>query len=367
MNNDEDITQEPYEDVEDAETVEDDEPYGDAEGEAPDTIDAGGEELLDAHESGDGARDPRGPDVHLDVPVLQVEEIDLEVEDLRARVSLQAEVLDLLKLNVGADVSLDRVHLNVKGVEAQAELTVRLDNVATILNRVLATIDRNPQILEQLTRGVGAAAEEVGSGAGRAVGELGRGAGEAVEDVGRGAGGAVEDVGRGAGEAVEDVGRGAGEAVEDVGRGAGGAVEDVGGSAGEAVEDVGRGTGEAVEGAGEAAGAVSRSAGKATENVGDEAGEAVGKAAEDVGDAAGEAAGDAAEAGERAAEPVSGESRERTRTPRTSAHGSDEIAGTAKARKRKASTERSSATRGHRSAEEPRRPYSRRAARRDRT
>ncbi|MFI9810068.1 hypothetical protein ACIHEJ_38210 [Streptomyces sp. NPDC052301] len=47
-------------------------------------------------------------------------------------VALQAEVLDLLKLNVGADVTPGRVPLGISGVEAQAQLKVRLDNVALI-------------------------------------------------------------------------------------------------------------------------------------------------------------------------------------------------------------------------------------------
>src|SRR5215210_92878 len=145
------------------------------------------------------------PDVLLDVPVVKVDEINFELEDLRARVSLQAEVLDLLQLNVGADVSLGRVALEIKGVEAQALLKVRLDNVAAIVDRVLTTIDRNPQILENITQGVGSAVEDVGGGAGKAVGELGRGAGTAVEEVGEGAGTAVEEVGEGAGSAVEEV------------------------------------------------------------------------------------------------------------------------------------------------------------------
>jgi hypothetical protein len=38
------------------------------------------------------------PDVLLDVPVVKGDEIDLEVVDLRAQLSLHAEVLDLLKL-----------------------------------------------------------------------------------------------------------------------------------------------------------------------------------------------------------------------------------------------------------------------------
>jgi hypothetical protein len=168
------------------------------------------------------------PDVLLDVPVVKVDEIGLEVENLRASVSLQAEVLDLLKLKVGADVELGRVSLTLKGVEAQALLKVHLDNVRDIITRVLQTIDTNPQILEHVTRGLESSLDQVAGGAGQAVGALGRGAGGAVEDVGRGAGSAVEGVARGAGNAVEDAARGAGEAARGVGRGAGKAVEEVG-------------------------------------------------------------------------------------------------------------------------------------------
>ncbi|MEV4109036.1 hypothetical protein [Nonomuraea sp. NPDC049695] len=207
------------------------------------------------------------PDVLLDVPVVKVEEIHLEVNDLRARVSLSAEVLDLLRLNVGADVALGRVELDIKGVEAQALLKVRLHNVALILERVLQTIDDNPQILEHLTRGLGSAVRDVGGGAGRAVGDLGRGAGEAVEQVGVGAGGAVRDLGRGAGQAVEDVGHGAGEAVEEVGRGTGGAVEEVGRGTGGAVEEVGRETGAAVEDVGQEVGKTAGSVGDTAREV----------------------------------------------------------------------------------------------------
>ncbi|BFO18039.1 hypothetical protein SHKM778_44270 [Streptomyces sp. KM77-8] len=106
--------------------------------------------------------DEENPDVFLDVPLLKVDEIDLDVEDLRAHVSLQTEVLDLLRLSVGADVTLGRVHLGISGVEAQAQLRVRLDNVAAIVNRVLTTLDNNPEILRDLARGVGSAVQDVG-------------------------------------------------------------------------------------------------------------------------------------------------------------------------------------------------------------
>ena len=172
--------------------------------------DAGGEESADAQ-----------PDVLLHVPVLKVEEINLEVEDLNARVSLEAEVLKLLKLHVGADVSIGRVSLDLKGVDAVALLKVRLDEVAAIIEQVMMTIRDNPQILTDLTRGLGEAASEVGEGAGEALEEVGQGAGEALEEVGGGAGSAIEAAGGGVEQAVgglgEGVGRAAGDVIEDVG------------------------------------------------------------------------------------------------------------------------------------------------------
>ncbi|MGW0607270.1 hypothetical protein [Streptomyces sp. NPDC002640] len=181
------------------------------------------------------APSPEGsPDVYLDVPELRVDEIDLDVEDLRARVSLQAEVLDLLKLNVGADVALGQVHLGISGVEAQAQLKVRLDNVALIIDRVLTTLDRNPQIMADLVRGVGSAVQDLGRGAGSAVVGVGEAAGSAVEAVGDGAGEAVGEVGRGVGGLAGDVGTGAGEALEEAGDAVAGAGDEALGTAGSA-------------------------------------------------------------------------------------------------------------------------------------
>ncbi|TXS52031.1 hypothetical protein [Streptomyces sp. t39] len=155
------------------------------------------------------------PDVLLDVPHLQVEEITLDVENLKARVSLQADVLDLVKLHVGAEVELGSVHLDIKGVEAQALLKVRLDNVTEIIGRVLTTIDRNPGILRDVTSAVGPAVQEAGAGVGRAVDEAGRGVGRAVADVGEGTRSAVGEVGRGAGKLADTADSAAGSVVDE--------------------------------------------------------------------------------------------------------------------------------------------------------
>jgi hypothetical protein len=134
---------------------------------------------------GGGGEPSAEPDVLLDVPQLRVEEIILEVEDLRAHVSVQADVLNLLRLSVGADVQLGGVHLEIKGVEAQALLKVRLDKVAEIINRVLATIDHNPQIVEQIVAPLGAVASELEGTVGRSVDEVVRAVGSATPELDR--------------------------------------------------------------------------------------------------------------------------------------------------------------------------------------
>jgi hypothetical protein len=190
------------------------------------------------------------PDVVVDIPIVKVDEIDFELDDLEARISLHAEVLDLVKLSVGVHAELGKVRLNIKGVEAQALMRARLDHVTAIIDRVLTTLDRNPDVLktiahslEPVTEGAGKAVGEVGEGANKAVGEIGEGAGSAVEDVGEGAGGAVEDVGGGAGKAVGEIGEGANQAVGQVGEGAGQAVGGLGQGAGQAVGGLGQGAG----------------------------------------------------------------------------------------------------------------------------
>src|SRR5919109_3855691 len=209
--------------------------------------------LSDPQETGED------PDVLLDVPVVKVDSIHLQLENLDAHVALKAQVLDLVKLNVGVDAHLGKLRLDIKGVEAQALLKVRLDHVAAIVDRVLTTIDRNPELVKSL----GEAVEEIGSGAGHTLGETG----EAVENVGEGAEGAVKDVGHGAGQAVGDVGQGAGQAVGQVGQGAGQAVGDVGQGLGETVGNVdqavgglGQTVGQAGQGVGGAVGGVGQAA-----------------------------------------------------------------------------------------------------------
>jgi pyruvate/2-oxoglutarate dehydrogenase complex dihydrolipoamide acyltransferase (E2) component len=87
-------------------------------------------------------------DVVLDVPVLNVEELDLEVEELRAHISARAELVGFLNINVGVDAYVDKVKLRIKGVEAQVQLKVKLERILGSIDRALQAIDNNPQLLD---------------------------------------------------------------------------------------------------------------------------------------------------------------------------------------------------------------------------
>src|ERR687894_2609810 len=98
--------------------------------------------------------DTQEPDVLLDVSELEVDRISLEVEDLRAHVSILVQLANLLNLSVGVDARLDRVKLEIEGVEAEVLLKVRLKHIRAILEKALDTIGEHPEILRILARSI---------------------------------------------------------------------------------------------------------------------------------------------------------------------------------------------------------------------
>jgi hypothetical protein len=183
-------------------------------------------------------------DVYVDAPVVKVDEIKFELDDLRAHLAVLAEAGHFVQLNAGVGVRLGKVELEIQGVETQALLEARLENVTKILARVLTTLERNPDLLKSVGEAlgdVGGGAHDLLTDAGDTVKSVGAGAGSAVEDVGQGAGKGVEGVGKGAQQGVEGLGQGAQQGVEGVGQGAEQGVQGVGQGAQQGLQDLGQG------------------------------------------------------------------------------------------------------------------------------
>jgi e3 binding domain len=175
----------------------------------------------------DEQADDDTPTLVLDVPVLNVDEINLEVEDLRAHVSLRAELADLVKINVGVDIFLDKVKLDIKGLEAQALLKIKLDRVLGTLDRALEAIDKNPQILNRVTE------------ADSAVGGISRGASQNAWDtkqyVDR-TSQQVEDAAGRVGEAAQPIGDASARVIDETERTEGSRLDNTGDEASQTVQ-----------------------------------------------------------------------------------------------------------------------------------
>jgi len=173
--------------------------------------------------AGEGTTDGTGrsaseqPDVLLDVPQLEVEKITLEVDDLRAHVSVLAELANLVSLSVGADVRLGRVKLEIVGVKAQALLKVRLEHVRAILEKALDTVAEHPEILEILAQTLSEVLREALGTARTSLDDVMEGleVGDTVDELLKGR---LEDIRADLDEALEGQGGEAQEALDESGR-----------------------------------------------------------------------------------------------------------------------------------------------------
>ncbi|KAK5462735.1 hypothetical protein LTS15_002447 [Exophiala xenobiotica] len=90
------------------------------------------------------------PDVYLNVPTLSVGRIELDVDDLRADINLNAQVASLVTLNAGVALSIQQVNLTIVDVDAELELIVRLGHLVDIVSRVFQSLDLNPLLISTL-------------------------------------------------------------------------------------------------------------------------------------------------------------------------------------------------------------------------
>ena len=90
------------------------------------------------------------PDVLLNVPKLHVGRIELNVDNLKADINLNANVASLVTINAGVALSIQKVNLTIVDVDAELQLIVRLGNLVQIVNRVFQSLDLNPLLISTL-------------------------------------------------------------------------------------------------------------------------------------------------------------------------------------------------------------------------
>ena len=76
--------------------------------------------------------------------------LDTEVENLSADINLNAQIASLVTINAGVQVGIKKVNITIVDVEAELELVVRLGNLVEIVNRVFASLDLNPLLIETI-------------------------------------------------------------------------------------------------------------------------------------------------------------------------------------------------------------------------
>ncbi|KAH0336372.1 hypothetical protein KCU81_g8577, partial [Aureobasidium melanogenum] len=90
------------------------------------------------------------PDVYLNVPELHVGRIELVVDKLSADLNLNAKVANLVQLNAGVQVAVEKVNITIAEVDAEVELVVRLGHLVDIVGRVFDSLDLNPLLISTI-------------------------------------------------------------------------------------------------------------------------------------------------------------------------------------------------------------------------
>lgn len=91
------------------------------------------------------------PDVYLNVPELSVGRIELDVDNLRADINLNANVAQIVQINAGVAVSVQKVNITISDISAELELVVRLGHLVDIVNRVFDSLDLNPLLITAIS------------------------------------------------------------------------------------------------------------------------------------------------------------------------------------------------------------------------
>ncbi|THY58376.1 hypothetical protein D6C98_03090 [Aureobasidium pullulans] len=140
---------------------------------APRTITSGRNSTTSTSSRSSAATSGAAPDVYLNVPELHVGRIELTVDKLSADLNLNAKVANLVQLNAGVQVSVEKVNITIAEVDAEVELVIRLGHLVDIVGRVFDSLDLNPLLINTISNVTSLVGEVVGDVVGAVDGLLG--------------------------------------------------------------------------------------------------------------------------------------------------------------------------------------------------
>lgn len=102
-------------------------------------------------------------DVVLRVPNLSVDRIELDVDNLQAEINLAAQIANLVDLNAGVQLGIEKVNITIADVRARLDLVIRLGHLTQIVNRTLHSLNLNPLLINVLDTVTDVAGEVIGA------------------------------------------------------------------------------------------------------------------------------------------------------------------------------------------------------------
>ncbi|THY96301.1 hypothetical protein D6C85_02453 [Aureobasidium pullulans] len=140
---------------------------------APRTITSARNSTTSTSSRSSAATSGAAPDVYLNVPELHVGRIELTVDKLSADLNLNAKVANLVQLNAGVQVSVEKVNITIAEVDAEVELVIRLGHLVDIVGRVFDSLDLNPLLINTISNVTSLVGDVVGDVVGAVDGLLG--------------------------------------------------------------------------------------------------------------------------------------------------------------------------------------------------
>jgi hypothetical protein len=85
-------------------------------------------------------------DVILEVPSIKAESVNMDAENLKFSISVKAKLSNISHIEIGTDIQIDKIKLDINSLEAEAFFTAKLKKIESIFVKALESIDKNPDI-----------------------------------------------------------------------------------------------------------------------------------------------------------------------------------------------------------------------------